>query len=51
MIGETPPSSDEADDREAAERRRERRQRFWQLLLDWSPVLAGLTNIVVQRFF
>ncbi|SEB29556.1 hypothetical protein SAMN04490357_0015 [Streptomyces misionensis] len=49
MIGETPASSDDEDEKEAAERRRERQQRLWQILLDWSPVLAVLAKIVIQR--
>lgn len=49
MVGETPASSDEGDEKEAAERRRERRQRLWQLLLDWSPVLAVLAKNVIQH--
>ncbi|GAB7111092.1 hypothetical protein JCM4814A_94110 [Streptomyces phaeofaciens JCM 4814] len=49
-MGETPASSDdETEEKEAAERRRKRRQMLWQLLLDWSPVLAELTKIVVQH--
>ncbi|MFJ8469842.1 hypothetical protein [Streptomyces swartbergensis] len=33
-----------------AEQRQERRRLIRQLLLDRSPVLAGLTNLVVQHF-
>ncbi|MBC2904396.1 hypothetical protein [Streptomyces cupreus] len=37
-------------DQDAAERRRERRRLIRQLLIDWSPVLAGVVNLVVQHF-
>lgn len=44
-------SAESGDDREAAEqRRRERRRLLRQLLIDWSPVLAGVVNLVLQRF-
>ncbi|MEU6102733.1 hypothetical protein [Streptomyces flaveolus] len=32
------------------ERRRKRRLLIRQLLIDWSPVLAGVANLVVQHF-
>ncbi|MGW6602861.1 hypothetical protein [Streptomyces sp. NPDC055036] len=48
MEGRTPV--DDGDEEEAAERRRERRELIWQLLTDWSPVLAGIANLVVQQF-
>ncbi|MFI1608069.1 hypothetical protein ACH4YN_39180 [Streptomyces griseofuscus] len=48
-MGETAASSEETDEQEAAERRRERRQKLGQVLLDWSPVLAKLTTIVMQH--
>lgn len=41
---------DEQDDQEAAERRRQRRKLIGQILVDWSPVLAGVANLVVQHF-
>ncbi|MGV4988928.1 hypothetical protein ACWGLF_45700 [Streptomyces puniciscabiei] len=50
MMGELPASSDEAGEKEAAERRRERRRKLAQLFLDWSPVLAELTDIVIRHF-
>lgn len=49
MDGETPTSSDGTEKEETAERRRKRRQMLWQLLLDWSPVLAELTKIAMQQ--
>ncbi|GAA3097054.1 hypothetical protein [Streptomyces echinatus] len=49
MMGEVPASSDETDEQQAAERRRGRRRRLGQVLLDWSPVLAKLTTIVMQQ--
>ncbi|MFF1404960.1 hypothetical protein [Streptomyces sp. NPDC058294] len=49
MIGETPASPDESDEKDAAERRRERRRRLWQLLIDWSPVLAELAKLALQQ--
>lgn len=49
MEGEAPASSAEAVEKVAAERRRERRQKLAQALLDWSPVLARLTTIVMQH--
>ncbi|MEU5247374.1 MULTISPECIES: hypothetical protein [Streptomyces] len=50
MIGETPASpDDETEKEEAVERRRKRRQMLWQFLLDWSPVLAELTKVVMQH--
>ncbi|MEV0982512.1 hypothetical protein [Streptomyces sp. NPDC049915] len=47
MEGKTPV--EDGDDQEAAERRRERRRLIRQLLVDWSPVLAGVANLVVQH--
>ncbi|MCZ0211337.1 hypothetical protein OZK63_38915 [Streptomyces sp. UMAF16] len=49
MAGEAPASSVEAVEQDAAERRRERRQTLVQVALDWSPVLAKLTTIVMQH--
>lgn len=49
MKGEVPASSGEAVEKAAAERRRERRQKLAQALLDWSPVLAKLTTLVMQH--
>ncbi|WP_143060509.1 hypothetical protein [Streptomyces misionensis] len=49
--GKTPvDSGGDQEEQEAAERRRERRKLVVQLLVDWSPVLAGLANLVVQHF-
>lgn len=48
MVGKTPV--DDGDEEEAAEQRRERRRLTRQLLIDWSPVLAGIANLVVQHF-
>jgi hypothetical protein len=48
MEGKTPV--DDGDEEEAAEQRRERRRLTRQLLIDWSPVLAGIANLVVQHF-
>ncbi|MER8114680.1 hypothetical protein [Streptomyces sp. NPDC094031] len=48
-MGETAASPQETDEKETAERRRERRQKLAQVLLDWSPVLAKLTTIVMQH--
>jgi len=48
MEGKTPV--DDGDEEEAAEKRQERRRLTRQLLIDWSPVLAGLANLVVQHF-
>jgi hypothetical protein len=49
--GKTPvDSGDEQGEQEAAERRRERRRLIAQLLIDWSPVIAGVANLVVQHF-
>ncbi|MFJ4526233.1 hypothetical protein ACIP4Y_35870 [Streptomyces sp. NPDC088810] len=41
--------ADETDEQEPAERRRKRRRMLGQVLLDWSPVLARLTTIVMQH--
>lgn len=50
MEGKTPvDNGDEQDEQDAAERRRERRKLIGQLLVDWSPVLAGVANLVVQH--
>ncbi|MFJ7898829.1 hypothetical protein [Streptomyces anthocyanicus] len=50
MEGTTPVDNgdDQEEQEEAAERRQERRRRIGQLLIDWSPVLAGVANLVVQ---
>ncbi|WP_333739901.1 hypothetical protein [Streptomyces sp. IBSBF 2806] len=48
MEGKTPV--DDGDEKEAAEQRRERRRLTRQLLIDWSPVFAGIANLVVQHF-
>ncbi|WP_328980600.1 hypothetical protein [Streptomyces canus] len=48
MEGKTPV--EDGDEEEAAKRRRERRRFVRQLLIDWSPVLAGIANLVVQHF-
>ncbi|MCP9213393.1 hypothetical protein [Streptomyces cucumeris] len=50
MEGKTPvDNGDEQDEQDAAERRRERRRLIGQLLVDWSPLLAGVANLVVQH--
>ncbi|MFF5860945.1 hypothetical protein ACFY8B_36020 [Streptomyces sp. NPDC012751] len=49
MMEEAPASSDETDEKEAAERRRKRHQTCGQILLDWSPVLARLVITVMQH--
>jgi hypothetical protein len=49
MEGEEATSSVEAVEEEAAERRRKRRQTLVQAVLDWSPVLARITTIVMQH--
>ncbi|MFE7443792.1 hypothetical protein ACFU7X_25465 [Streptomyces chartreusis] len=49
MEGRTPV--DDGDEETAAKRRQERRQLVRQLLLDWSPVLAGIANLVAQHLF
>ncbi|MFD5557666.1 hypothetical protein ACFWIA_27975 [Streptomyces sp. NPDC127068] len=41
---------DDGDEEEAAKQRQERRQRVWQLLIDWSPTIVGIANLVVQHF-
>ncbi|MFF7903734.1 hypothetical protein ACFZCV_34005 [Streptomyces sp. NPDC007920] len=43
-------NGDEQDDQEAVERRRDRRRLVKQFLIDWSPVMAGLANLVVRHF-
>lgn len=48
MEGKTPV--DDGDEENAAKRRRERRRLIRQLLIDWSPVLAGIANLVAQHF-
>ncbi|WP_153183191.1 hypothetical protein [Streptomyces sp. E5N91] len=50
MEGTTPVDNgdDQEEQEEAAERRQERRRLIGQLLIDWSPVLAGVANLVVQ---
>ncbi|MFG2800592.1 hypothetical protein [Streptomyces pseudovenezuelae] len=51
MEGKTPvDSGDEQGEQKAAERRRERRRLIGQLLIDWSPVIAGVANLVAQHF-
>ncbi|MFG3208077.1 hypothetical protein [Streptomyces sp. NPDC048192] len=50
MEGKTPvDNGDEQGEQEAAERCRERRKLIGQLLIDWSPVLAGIADLVVQH--
>lgn len=48
MEGQT--TADDGDDQETEKRRRERRQLIRQLVIDWSPVVAGVANLVVQHF-
>ncbi|MFJ9821158.1 hypothetical protein ACIRU3_39075 [Streptomyces sp. NPDC101151] len=51
MEGKTPvDNGDEQDEQEPAERRRERRRLVGQILIDWSPVIAGVANLVVKHF-
>lgn len=40
---------DDGDEGEAR-RRQDRRGLVWQLLIDWSPILAGVADLVVQHF-
>lgn len=47
-MGETAASG--GDEERAVEHRQRRRQLIRQLLLDWSPVVAGLANLMVQHF-
>lgn len=47
MEGKTPVEHDQEEN--ANEQRRKRRRIAWQLLIDWSPVVAGIANLVVQR--
>ncbi|MFJ4633038.1 hypothetical protein [Streptomyces sp. NPDC088847] len=49
MGGQTTPE-DGDDQEEAGEQRRERRGLIRQLLIDWSPVLATVTSLVVRHF-
>ncbi|MFD8740799.1 hypothetical protein ACWGA9_43535 [Streptomyces sp. NPDC054950] len=48
MEGRT--TAEDGDEQDATEQRRERRRLVWQLLIDWSPTLAGVANLVVQHF-
>lgn len=48
LMGETAASG--GDEERAVEHRQRRRQLIRQLLLDWSPVVAGLANLMVQHF-
>ncbi|MFF0383012.1 hypothetical protein [Streptomyces sp. NPDC004286] len=51
MEGRTPvENGDEQDDQEAVEQRRERRRLVIQFLIDWSPVITGLADLVVRHF-
>ncbi|MER6160304.1 hypothetical protein ABT147_32925 [Streptomyces sp. NPDC001868] len=44
-------TADEGDEQAAIERRRERRQLIWQLLINLSPTLADVAIDVVQQLF
>jgi hypothetical protein len=48
MEGQT-TAEDGGEQDDGTERRRERRRLIRQLLIDWSPVLAGVANLVVQH--
>jgi len=50
MEGRTPVDDGDGHEEEAATRHRERHPFIRQPLLDWPPVLAGIANLVVQRF-
>lgn len=50
MEGQTTAEHGDEYEEEAAKQRQERRRLIRQLLIDWSPVLAALTNLVVQHF-
>ncbi|MFF9490227.1 hypothetical protein [Streptomyces sp. NPDC014676] len=50
MEGQT-AASDGDKEQETAEQRREQRRLIRQLLIDWSPVAAGVANLVIQHFF
>ncbi|MEW2511109.1 hypothetical protein [Streptomyces sp. NPDC046870] len=47
MEGKTPV--EDGDEQGTAERRQGRRRLIRQLLIDWSPVLAGVANLVMQH--
>lgn len=49
MEGQTAASDDDKE-QDTAEQRRERRRLIRQFLIDWSPVAAGVANLVVQHF-
>jgi hypothetical protein len=53
--GKTPADDgEEQDEQEVAKQRRKRRRErgriIRQILIDWSPVLAVVANLVVQRY-
>lgn len=48
MEGQT--AAEDGGEQDADGRRRERRRLLRQLLIDWSPVVAGVANLVVQHF-
>ncbi|MFJ8351530.1 hypothetical protein ACIQ9J_35285 [Streptomyces sp. NPDC094153] len=48
MDGQT--IAENGDEQDADEQRRERRRFIRQLLIDWSPVMAAVANLVVQHF-
>ncbi|MFJ3826327.1 hypothetical protein [Streptomyces nodosus] len=50
MDGQTIAEHGDEHEEEAAEQRRERRRLIRQLLIDWSPVMAAVANLVVQHF-
>ncbi|MEU6242955.1 hypothetical protein [Streptomyces sp. NPDC047024] len=43
-------NGDEQNDQDVADRRRERLRWVKQFLIDWSPVLAGLADLVVRHY-
>ena len=49
MGGQTTPENGD-DQEEAGEQRRKRRGLIRKLLVDWSPVLATVTSLVVRHF-
>ncbi|MFG3120813.1 hypothetical protein ACGFYO_02300 [Streptomyces sp. NPDC048201] len=43
-------NDDKQDHQEGVEQRRKRRRLVTQFLIDWSPVIAGLADLVVRHF-
>ncbi|MFJ8195206.1 hypothetical protein ACIQ8D_36555 [Streptomyces sp. NPDC096094] len=48
MEGQT--TAPDGGEQGSSERSQKRRRLILQLLIDWSPVLAGVANLVVQHF-